>query len=164
MKSFTNADAIAVLGCRVRDDGAPSAPLFRRIALGARLFAAGTAPRVIVSGGRRWGAHVEAAVMRDGLLRAGVPEEAIAMELCSLSTAENCLYVSRWLADRGLSQIVVASCGWHVPRALAGFRRLGVEASGPPPGWCEAPEPSPWLRGRETLCTWLDWGMMRRWL
>jgi uncharacterized SAM-binding protein YcdF (DUF218 family) len=157
------ADAIAVLGCVVRESGRPSPPLARRVELGARLFALGVAPRVIVSGGRRWGDHVEATVMRDGLQAAGVPPAVIAMELCSLSTAENCLYVARWLEEHGLERVVVATCGWHLPRALAGFRRLGVEAAGPPPEWCNTPKPSTWLRSRERLCGWLDWGMMQRW-
>lgn len=158
-----NADAIAVLGCVVRADGEPAPPLARRIALGARLFAEGVAPRVIVSGGRRWGDHVEAAVMRDGLRAAGVPDDAIAMDLWSLSTAENCLYVARWLAQEGLSRVVVASCRWHLPRAITGFRRLGVDAAAPPGDWCEGPRAPLWLRGRERVWTWLDWSMMRRW-
>lgn len=157
------ADAIAVLGCVVRHDGRPSAPLARRIALGARLFHEGVAPRVVVSGGRRWGDHVEAAVMRDGLRAAGVPAAAIAMELCSLSTAENCLYVTRWLRQRDLSRVLVASCAWHLPRALAGFRRLGVEALAPPEDWCGTPPASRWLRGRELACRLMDRAMMRRW-
>ncbi len=78
-----------------------------------------------------------------GLRAAGVPDDAIAMALWSLSTAENCLYVARWLAQEGLSRVVVASCRWHLPRAITGFRR-GGGGPPPPPGCTTAPTYGAW--------------------
>jgi uncharacterized SAM-binding protein YcdF (DUF218 family) len=124
----TGVDAIVVLGCRVLASGRPSAALSRRILTGARAYRAGLAPKVIASGGRRWGVKAEACAIAEALARAGVPDEAIVVELRSLSTRENARYVAAALGSAGILRIAVATCHWHLPRALANFRALGVDA------------------------------------
>jgi uncharacterized SAM-binding protein YcdF (DUF218 family) len=159
-----SADAIVVLGCTVHTDGSPSAALLRRLALAVRAFHAKVAPRVIASGGRRWGAHVEALVMRDTLIRQDVPASAIDVELLSLTTSENCHYTAELLRrDRSSSaSVFVATCGWHLPRAVANFQRCGVQAVLPPADWFDTPDATLYQRARERVCALVDSCMMPR--
>jgi uncharacterized SAM-binding protein YcdF (DUF218 family) len=155
-------DAIVVLGCTVREDGQPSAALARRLALGARAFHEGVAARVVVSGGRRWGSHVEGVVMERELRARQVPREAIVMELCSLSTAENCWFTAQLLPSIAAERVLVATCGWHLPRALRNFALVGIDAVAPPAAWLTSPPPSLGRRLRERMNAWADWCMMPR--
>ena len=152
------ADAIAVLGCRVKLDGTPTRALQRRIRLAARAYHRGVAPLIIASGGKRWGPHIEALVMKEQLRSAGVPEQAVLTELCSLSTSDNAFYCAQIMSRRQLSRALIATCAWHLPRAIRRFRRCGVEGLAPPPSWIEpAPDPPPRLRlGIEQLWKVLD--------
>jgi uncharacterized SAM-binding protein YcdF (DUF218 family) len=156
------ADAIVVLGCAIREGGVPSPALARRIQLGARLFHHGAASRVIASGGRRWGEHVEALVIERGLREAGVTETAVVLELCSLTTLENGCYTAELLRVLGGSRALVATCSWHMPRALENFRRWGIDARPPPADWLDGGTPSASVRIREGVCAWADSVMMPR--
>ncbi len=151
------AEAIAVLGCTVRPNGDPSAALLRRVQLATRAYQAGVAPWIIASGGRRWGSWTEAVVIRNLLVGCGVPAPAITMELCSLTTLENGIYCAELLRKRGAARrAVVATCRWHLPRALADFRLCGIDALAPPDDWLCSPPPTLMLRLREHFCGWLD--------
>lgn len=155
--AMRRADAIVVLGCRIAPSGRPGPAGIRRVAAGAAAWHAGVAPLVIVSGGRRWGALVEARVLGAQLRAAGVPAEAIAEELCSFSTVENALLSAALLRRRGGRTAVVVTCPWHMPRALADFRAAGLDvvpvptAAGP-----ATPTRALYLRAHERVCTWLD--------
>ena len=93
-------------------------------------------------------------MLRDG----GVPEEAILRERASLDTHENATHAARILAERGVKDVVVVTCSWHLPRATKLFERAGlrvVEGVGAPP-----PNPTllarAWWSARERLSTWKD--------
>ncbi len=151
------ADAIVVLGCRVEPDGTPTTALQRRIRLAARAYDRGVAPLVIASGGKCWGQHIEALVMKEGLLAAGVGEPAILTELYSLSTADNAFYCARLLRRRQLGRALIATCAWHLPRAIRNFQRCGIESLAPPASWIEPASRPPLSRlGREQLWKVLD--------
>lgn len=89
------------------------------------------------------------------LVRAGVVADAIVRERCSLSTRENARYTAALLQRRGIDRVVVVTCDWHLPRALAAFRRAGLEVEG-----SAAPSVAvPWRRrvvrwGRERVLAW----------
>ncbi|HHH29332.1 MAG TPA: YdcF family protein [Polyangiaceae bacterium] len=155
------ADAIVVLGCPVGPGRQPSPALRRRIELGARAFHEGAAAWIVVSGGMRWGEVAEAPVMREGLLELGVPDEAITMEARSLSTRGNCRLVAPIVRARGGRRVMVATCHWHLPRAMAGFRRVGLEPVPPPSAWLVGPPARPEQRAREWLAGWVDAAIAR---
>lgn len=158
-----NADAIVVLGCRVLPSGRPTTTAARRAARAAQAYAEGVAPHVIASGGRRWGQRIEADVLSRELTRAGVPAEAITRELWSLTTHENAIFSAEILRRCGARTVAIVTCDWHVDRAIANFRAVGVDA------W---PLPSTGIRrglvgrtyrfGHERICTWLDARAMKR--
>jgi uncharacterized SAM-binding protein YcdF (DUF218 family) len=124
--------------------------------LAARLYREGAASVVVASGGRAWGRHIEAVVMKRVLVAQGVGADDVLMELCSLNTFENGHYTAELLRARGAQSVLLATCGWHLPRALRSFRRFGVHAIAPPESWLDTPAPSAALRVREAVCRGVD--------
>lgn len=111
----TRFDAIVVLGCP-----GPQA-LARRVALAARLFHLGHAPRVVTTGGVTRGSEAEAVIAARGLARLGVPVEAIVVEDRSLTTLENARFSRALVA--GASSVLLVSDTFHLPRARILFGR-----------------------------------------
>lgn len=158
-----HADAIVVLGCRVLTSGILTHPAARRAAAAAEAYQAGTAPLVVASGGRRWGAQIEARAIGAALVRAGVPAQAIALELWSLTTCENAIFSAALLRRLGARRAAIVTCAWHMPRAVQNFALAGVEAFALP---AVGPPASPlqriYRRGHELVCGRLDARRMRQ--
>ena len=115
---------LVVLGCAVRiERGELVGAVGRRVKRAAEVDRGGV---IVVSGGRKWRGIVEADAMRDALVKAGVGEERIVRERCSYSTRENALYVRRILGRRGVDEVAIVTCDWHMPRAAALFRAEGL--------------------------------------
>ncbi len=117
-------DVIVILGAGL------GPALRRRVAHGARLFHAGKAGHLIVTGGGLDTPPTEAEAMRALALKHGVPEGRIIIEDKATRTLENALYTARIMEDRGWARALVVSDPFHLPRALFLFRRLGIAASG----------------------------------
>jgi uncharacterized SAM-binding protein YcdF (DUF218 family) len=156
-------DALVLLGCRVATAALPGAAE-RRVERAARAFHAGLAPRIVVSGGRRYAEAVEAEVLGRALEQRGVPAGALLLESASQNTLENARYSARLLFPLGLRRVGVVSCDWHLPRALWVFRRAGFEAEpvpAPAPPLAFGPrslrtlrEHGAWLLGRVAAIGW----------
>ena len=163
VRAMLRADAIVVLGCRIAPSGRPGPAALRRASAAARAYHRGVAGRVVVSGGRRWGAQIEARAMGRILVDAGVPASAIVEELWSLSTAENAVFSAAVLERLGARRAAVVTCPWHMARALANFRAAGVEALPLPAGSLAASiSRRLYLRAYEAVCARLDARTMRR--
>ena len=119
----SEADAIVVLGCRGR------AALSRRLDRGIRLFEAGAAPLLVLSGRGR-GPIEEAELMRRAALARGVPETALLVERASRNTFENARETARLLRSRRLRSVLLVSDRTHLPRATALFRLAGLRVAG----------------------------------
>ncbi|MEC8253105.1 MAG: ElyC/SanA/YdcF family protein [Planctomycetota bacterium] len=122
------AMCILVPGAKVYDDGAPCAMLVDRLAAAARLYAAGAAPVVVVSG-RGGGAlgEDEVGAMRRWLTARGVPPDHIVDDpdgLRTIDSIRNCKEVL------GFDSAVVVSNDFHVPRMVFLGRHLGLQAYG----------------------------------
>ncbi|MFO0618613.1 MAG: YdcF family protein [Polyangiaceae bacterium] len=167
--------AIVVLGCRIDPSGRPGAAATRRADAALRAFRAGLAPRIVASGGRRWplrgalrdgGAPrsvAEASAMSRYLVAEGAPESALFRELASMNTAENAIYtralLQRITGDRAPhARVFVATCAWHLPRALEAFRRAGFDPTGLPAGAHTSLVQRAALIAHELLSTRLDRG------
>lgn len=129
--------ALVALGAALRPGGRPSPALTRRIETAARLFAAGRAPLVLVTGGATGaGPLSEAEAMRRALAALGVPEAAILVEDRARDTLENARLSIPILRRAGVERAVLVTDRIHMPRALVLFRLLGMPAE---PAACEAP-------------------------
>lgn len=159
--SSSEADALVVLGCKLRLDAAGRlrrGVLRQRVEAGARAYAnhCGARTVVVASGGRRWGGLVEADVIAEELSIRGIPERAIVRERRSRTTRQNALFVTAMLCSYRLEVTVVVTSDWHLPRALALFGRAGLVAQGIGAGDPEgtASMNCLWQRGRERVLRW----------
>jgi uncharacterized SAM-binding protein YcdF (DUF218 family) len=156
--------ALVVLGCVVRRDDshptglAPGAARRRVIAAAASWSSAchELAPSVVVAtGGRMWEAGVEADAMARALARLGVPSPLITRERASLTTGDNAQFVAAICARRGIGQVTLVTCRWHLPRARMLFESAGLEVVQEVPaadggsGWRERA----WTWARERVLT-----------
>ena len=117
------ADAIVVLGCR------GSTALKRRLGIGIRLFQAGAAPLLVLSGGGS-GPTPEAELMRRSAIAHGVPPTALLIDPVSRDTFENARETARLLSARGLRSVLLVSDRVHLPRAALLFRLAGLRVAG----------------------------------
>lgn len=141
-ETLPQADLIVVLGGGLAppDASLPYPDLSDaadRVWHAARLYHAGRAPRILVSGGNVWPdgepaadrvRASEAAAMRRFLLDLGVPADAILLEGNSRTTRENAIDTAAILRREGLKQVLLVTSALHMPRALAAFRTAGVDA------------------------------------
>jgi uncharacterized SAM-binding protein YcdF (DUF218 family) len=106
-----------------------------RVDTAARLFQAGRAPLVFVSGAFLEGELSEAEVMAQELREQGVPDSAIVIESESLTTRENALFTARQLREHHIKKVLVVTSALHMPRAIAAFHKQGfdpIAAPSPP--------------------------------
>jgi uncharacterized SAM-binding protein YcdF (DUF218 family) len=155
-------DALVVLGGGIR--GAPpgwSYPDLGRAAdrvwHAARLYHAGKAPRIILSGGSQpWLGERgdEANAMREFLVDLGVPRKAILIESRSRNTRENAVYTRELMRESGIERVFLVTSALHMPRALGTFRAAGIEAVPAPADFEVMPEtahPLRWMPDAEAL-------------
>ncbi len=100
-----------------------------RIWLAARMFHAGAAPKIIVSGGslseQRGGpATTEAEAMRRFLVALGVPDGVIVSEGKALNTIENIRNVREMVKG---SRVAIITSAFHIPRVAKLARRAGLD-------------------------------------
>jgi len=128
-----------------------------RIWHAARLFHAGKVQYLLMSGGTlAWqGARQpETEAMRRFLLDLGVPDAALLFEDRSRTTRENALYSAELIRARGFQRVLLVTSALHMPRALASFRAVGIEAIPAPTDFevmPESPHPLRWLPDAEAL-------------
>lgn len=144
-------EAIVVLGGAVKrplPPARPDADLSEgadRVWHAARLFKAGVAPRIILSGGApdAPGYMTEAHAMRAFLLDLGVPNDRIVLEGKSLNTIGNIREVRTLVGDQ---RVALVTSAFHMPRAMQ-LARLGrLNASAFPTDWqAVADDRPPWL-------------------
>ena len=160
-RTIEDADCIIVLGARVWPDGRMSTTLLRRCERALEVWQEGSAPKLIVCGGRGGDEpDAEGAVMRSWLVGAGVPEEDVIAETESVNTAENLKNARAIMAAQGWRSAIVVSSDYHVQRALWIARDQGVQAVG-------AAAPSPdrlvaWMGARLRECvSWVLYALRR---
>lgn len=131
------ADAVVLLGgaLHLPVPPRPTAELSDaadRVLYAARLYRAGRAGRVIVSGGNVFeqggGVRGESWYLAELLREWGVPADAIVIEEKSRNTRENALETRKILERERLGTILLVTSAMHMPRALATFRGAGVDA------------------------------------
>lgn len=134
------AEAIVVLGGATRSPDSPRpwvevSEAGDRVLYAAKLYRDGKAPIIVLSGGRiRWrgGSGSEADDMAELLKPMGVPRSAILEEPDSLNTYENARNVKVILDREGIDRVLLVTSAFHMPRAMAIFRKQGIEAIAAP--------------------------------
>lgn len=131
-----SAEAIVILGGATRNNEPPRimpdiSDRGDRLLYGAKLYKAGLAPEIILTGGRiQWygGESSEAESMAILLELMGIPRSAMVLESRALNTHENAVYVKEILQRKNIKQILLVTSAAHMPRSLAIFRHQGIDA------------------------------------
>ena len=93
----------------------------------ARLFHAGIAPIVVLTGGGNLNVSInsEAEDMRTFLSDLGVPTEAMVLEGLSRNSRQNAQFTDDILRPQGINQIILITSALHMRRAVASFENQG---------------------------------------
>lgn len=118
-------DCLVVLGAAVWPGGQPSRVLRDRLKRAAELYHQGVASKIICAGGVGTFPPAEAAVGKQFLMEAGVPERDIIMESTSTSTAEQAELIKKICDREGFQSIALVTSFFHEKRAIKLFRRAG---------------------------------------
>ena len=151
-----SADAIVVLGGSV---GLATPPRIvadlkessDRVLHSARLYNAGKAPVVIVSGGNVFPqreAQPESFYIAELLVEWGVDDDGIVVEGASRNTYENAKETKRILLERDINTVLLVTSAMHMRRALSTFRSAGIDA---------IPSPTDFLVARHDRPAVLEW-------
>lgn len=126
------ADAIVVLGGATRGDMHLGSfgdlnQQADRIVHALRLYRAGKAPLILLSGGADPASRPEAELMYEHLALMGVEPRALLRERESRDTRENALYSAILLRGRGVQSILLVTSGFHMRRSVPLFEAQGFE-------------------------------------
>ncbi|MBR5109813.1 MAG: YdcF family protein [Clostridia bacterium] len=125
----SESGAVIVLGCQVYSSGELSPQLELRLQTALDTYRAHPRP-IVVCGGQGEGEPApEGLVMREWLVSQGVPADDVIAECESMNTRQNLGYACALLPD-GVRRVTVITSDYHLPRALALARDLGLEADG----------------------------------
>ena len=116
-----------VLGAALDADGTPSPFLADRLSVARDLWKRRLVRVLVVSGDNGQVGHDEPTAMRTWLVAHGVPATAVVRDHAGFDTFASCYRLRHVF---GVDRAVVVSQGYHLPRALAICRGLGVEAVG----------------------------------
>lgn len=116
-----------IFGAGVRRDGRPSRMLADRIQGGIALYESGRVSKLLMTGDNSRVEYNEVVAMQEYAIEQGIPEEDIVLDYAGFSTYESCYRAN---AIFGVSQAVLVTQAYHLPRAVYTCRELGVEAVG----------------------------------
>ncbi len=145
--SVPHKQVIVVLGGTVAPPSGKSTEInlgrAGRVWYAARLFHAGKAPLVLLSGGGdlEHQDFSEARAMAIFIQDLGVPEQAFLLEERSRNTRENAKFSGRLLKARDIEHILLVTSALHMPRALALFKAQGLLVTPAPTDFETAQEP-----------------------
>ena len=117
-------DYILVFGAGVRDDGSLTDMLRDRVIVGADLYLAGVADKIIMSGDRSGENYDEPTAMKSFAIELGVPAEDIICDFEGYSTHES---LDRFERDYGDASVVLVSQEYHLHRALYVAKEQGID-------------------------------------
>ncbi|MBB4698376.1 vancomycin permeability regulator SanA [Actinoplanes abujensis] len=121
------APVAIVLGAQVYDDGSPSPFLAARLDIAKRLLDAGKVRAILVSGDHSRWEYDEPGSSEVYLVARGVPASRIALDYAGFDTYDSCARAKRIF---GVGEAIVVTQTYHIDRAVALCRTLGIEATG----------------------------------
>lgn len=145
-----SAETVVVFGTLVAPNRTDPSPILRnRLDTAAALVKAGQAKRVIVTGDANGVSGNETMVMTNYLVTQGIPAEVIQADPDGIDTYESC---TRLRDTFHVTRALLVTQDYHLYRAVAICRSVGVDADGVVAGCADCPT----LR--------VVWGHVRGWL
>ncbi len=120
-------DVAIVFGAEVYASGRPAPYLRARLDLAAELYRAGKARVLVVSGDNAAEHHREASSMKRYLVEAGVPADRVVEDEFGRDTYDTCVRAREVF---GVTEALLVSQRYHLHRAVATCRAVGVDAVG----------------------------------
>lgn len=122
------AEVALVLGAApIGPEGGPNRYFEYRLDAAAALWRSGKVKYLLVSGDNRTENYDEPTAMRAGLMKRGVPAEAIYRDFAGLRTRDSVL---RAASVFGQQRLIIVSQPFHLARAIFLAREEGIEAWG----------------------------------
>lgn len=116
-----------VLGAGVNPDGSPTPFLKARLDLAHALYRADKVSVILVSGDNGTDHYNEPDNMRQYLIDAGVPADKVVADYAGFDTYDSCVRAKKIF---GVERLTVVTQSYHLPRAVATCRAVGVDAEG----------------------------------
>ena len=116
-----------VFGAGLWRNGTATPVLQDRVQAAAALYFAGKVEKLLMSGDNRFVDYNEPAVMRELALSLGVPEQAIVLDYAGRRTYDTCY---RAKAIFGMTEAILVTQAFHLPRAIYLCNQLGVDSVG----------------------------------
>lgn len=128
LNSIKDIDCILILGAGIWGDK-PSPMLEDRLLEGIKLYEAGVAPKIIMSGDHGREEYDEVNIMKSFAIASGIPSEDIFMDHAGFATYDS-IYRAKEIFEA--KRIVIVTQDYHLHRALHIANSLGIEAYGVP--------------------------------
>jgi SanA protein len=116
-----------VFGAGLQRDGTPSPVLRDRVATAVDLYFAGKVEKILMSGDNRFLDYNEPGAMLKYALDLGIPREDIVLDYAGRRTYDTCY---RAQAIFGVTDAVLVTQAFHLPRAVFTCNALGLSAEG----------------------------------
>ena len=116
-----------VFGAGLWRNGAPTPVLIDRVTQAANLYFSGKVEKLLMSGDNRFVNYNEPEAMRQLALSLGVPSDAIVRDYAGRRTYDTCY---RAKAIFGVTQAILVTQAFHMPRAIYLCDKLGVDSVG----------------------------------
>lgn len=116
-----------VFGAGLQREGVPSIILRDRISSAAELYFSGKVEKLLMSGDNSFVDYNEPGAMRAYALTLGVPDKDIVLDYAGRRTYDTCYRASKIF---GVTQAILITQNFHMPRALYLCNMLGVKATG----------------------------------
>ena len=127
LEKAPSAKVAIVFGAGLRRDGSPTTILRDRVETAVDLYKRGLVSKLLVSGDNRFLDYNEPGAMYDYAVSMGVPAEDVVRDYAGRRTYDTC-YRAR--AIFGVSDAILVTQEYHLPRALYLCNHLGVNAQG----------------------------------
>lgn len=125
-----SAEPVAIVpGAGLNSDGTPSVPLQDRVDAAVALYQAGKVQKILLSGDNRFVYYNEPEAMRQYALSLGVPDADLVLDFAGRSTYDTCYRAG---AIFGLTNVIIVTQAYHLPRAVYLCQKLGLDVTGVP--------------------------------
>lgn len=121
------ADVAVVLGNKVHPNGIPSIRLQMRLDRTVQLYRKHYFSSVLVSGGVGKEGHDEAKVMKQYLVKHGLPAKDIIVDSAGNTTFHTMKYTKSLLKQRGWRSVLLISQYFHISRSKLAASRFGIK-------------------------------------
>jgi SanA protein len=116
-----------VFGAGLYRDGSPTPVLRDRVATAAELYQSGKVRKLLMSGDNLLDNYNEPSAMRSYAIQLGVPEEDIVIDYAGQRTYDTCFRAREIF---GITEAILVTQRFHMPRALLTCNSLGVNSVG----------------------------------